>query len=310
MMRWGAAWMVSLLVMGGGLSWAQEWNTLQSTATPGNGAELDVNGYHSVSLVINMASTGTVQIKIKGDGNYGDLACTDLSDPAGALVTSVTASKNLVCSTGGLSKVQTPITAAGGTITVKARVSNVIIPGGGGGGGGGGTSVTEDAPHVSGEAIVPLGCRRNDVAASSAATDGDWATVNCDSSGRVRSTIDTAVAPTSFTPSDGCTLASEKINISSATTTTVVASIASNYIKVYGLFFRVGSSGANNVTVRDSTPTTLIDLLDFSAKESLFLPMQPTPWFSSAASTGLQIVTSTTAPVVGRVYYTQCTVAP
>lgn len=120
----------------------------------------------------------------------------------------------------------------------------------------------------------------------------------------------TAFAPTSFTPSDGCTLLSQKINISSATTTTVVSSVASNYIKVYGLFFRVGSSGANNVTVRDSTPTTLIDLLDFTAKESLFLQMQPTPWFASAASTGFQIVTSTATPVVGRVYYTQCTVAP
>lgn len=61
---------------------------------------------------------------------------------------------------------------------------------GGAGGGGGGVSVSEDAAHVPSEAIVPLGCRRKDVAASSAGTDGDWATVDCDSVGRVRTKPD------------------------------------------------------------------------------------------------------------------------
>ena len=190
-----------------------------------------------------------------------------------------------------------------------AQAAN-IGGGGAGSGGAGGVSVEEDAAHSNGESVVPIACRRIDTAATSAGASGDWATVDCDANGNMRVTIGTAVAPTNFTPSDGCTLASTTIDISSATTTTVVSSVASNYVKIYGLFFRVGSTGANNVTVRDSTPTSLIPLMDLTSKESLFLPMQPTPWFATAVSTSFQIVTSTAIPVVGRVYYTQCTTAP
>lgn len=82
------------------------------------------------------------------------------------------------------------------------------------GGAGGGVSVSEDAAHVPSEAIVPLGCRRKDVAASSAGADGDWATVDCDATGALRITggggsgggasmVDDAAftpAVTSFTP--------------------------------------------------------------------------------------------------------------
>ena len=151
--RWGFAGLLGLIVLGGGLASAQEWSTLQNTATPGNGAELDVSGYHSVSIVVEMASTGTVQFKVKGDGSYANLACTDLSDAAGGLVTSVTASKNLVCSTGGMTKIQTPIAAAGGNITVKAKVSNVIVSRGGGGGGGGG-GITTDIQDGAGDSVM------------------------------------------------------------------------------------------------------------------------------------------------------------
>ena len=316
-------WMILCVILWSSVAshaWAQKATSIEyqdvtihnSRTIVHDGAFVNVNQSNSVGFDVQISGTATVKFRVSGPGRFGwnDLTCSPSNSATG--VTSATATGFYQCNvaTGDVVSARLDVCTAC-TVSVVARTSTAIYGNsGGGGGGGGGTSVTEDAQHVSGEAIVPLGCRRNGVAASSAATDGDWATVDCDSSGRVRATIDTAVAPTSFTPSDGCTLASEKINISSATTTTVVSSIASNYIKVYGLFFRVGSSGSNNVTVRDSTPTTLIDLLDFSAKESLFLPMQPTPWFSSATSTGLQIVTSTTAPVVGRVYYTQCTVAP
>lgn len=120
------------------------WQTLQSTTGTGSGTELDINGYNSVSIDVEMTSTGTVTLKIKGDGSYRDLTCTSAGDTSAALVTSVTSSTQLVCSTFGLSKIQTPITANGGTITVKARVSNTMARRGSVGGGGGGSGDVTD----------------------------------------------------------------------------------------------------------------------------------------------------------------------
>lgn len=68
-------------------------------------------------------------------------------------------------------------------------------------GGTGGASVTEDAAHSAGESISPTGCRRIDTAASSAGTSGDWATLDCDSSGRLR-TIPTLNTPNGDTMVD------------------------------------------------------------------------------------------------------------
>lgn len=59
-------------------------------------------------------------------------------------------------------------------------------------------SSAEDTAHVDAEQIMRNGCRRIDTAASSAGTSGDWATVNCTSTGdlRVNTTTATAAAPT------------------------------------------------------------------------------------------------------------------
>lgn len=43
----------------------------------------------------------------------------------------------------------------------------------------------EDAAHTSGDILVPSGTKRTDTAASSAGTDGDYATLNTDSTGRL-----------------------------------------------------------------------------------------------------------------------------
>ena len=61
-----------------------------------------------------------------------------------------------------------------------------VSSGGGSGGGGSAPSVTEDASHSGGESLSPNGCRRIDTAASSAGTSGDWATLDCDDTGRLR----------------------------------------------------------------------------------------------------------------------------
>lgn len=47
------------------------------------------------------------------------------------------------------------------------------------------TGKAEDAAHTSGDIVVPAGTKRTDTAASSAGTDGDYATLNSDATGRV-----------------------------------------------------------------------------------------------------------------------------
>lgn len=115
---------------------------------------------------------------------------------------------------------EAPVTSS--SIDADHQALDVYVRGGGGVGGGGGVSVTEDAPHTSGEAIVPLGCRRKDAAASSAGTDGDWATVDCDSVGRVRTKPD-------FLTPNGDTLvddANDAIRITNVTVAAVGGNVA------------------------------------------------------------------------------------
>jgi len=52
-------------------------------------------------------------------------------------------------------------------------------------GGGGGTQYTEDAASAGGEALSLAGAVRRDTAASSSGADGDYSTINTDSSGRL-----------------------------------------------------------------------------------------------------------------------------
>lgn len=52
-------------------------------------------------------------------------------------------------------------------------------------GGAGGTQYTEDGASAGGESLTLAGAVRRDTAASSAATDGDYATINTDASGRL-----------------------------------------------------------------------------------------------------------------------------
>jgi hypothetical protein len=119
----------------------------------------------------------------------------------------------------------------------------------------------------------------------------------------------TAVAPTNFTPADGCDIARARINITS--TTTIVNALASNYVRIYGLFLRVGSAAANSVTIESTGGTDLLGgLYDFTAKESLFLPQGPNIYDLTPISEGLVLTLSGAEEVVGMLYYTQCDTAP
>ena len=99
-------------------------------------------------------------------------------------------------------------------------------------------------------------------------------------------------------------LLSAVINVSTATTTTLVASVTGKRIQVYAILIQ--SAGIQNVVFRDSTPTTLWPSTDLTARERLFLPLVADanyPYMITAVGTSFQVVTIAAVPVSGRVYY-------
>ena len=112
------------------------------------------------------------------------------------------------------------------------------------------------------------------------------------------------VAPASAQQfSSGLALKTTIINIAAATTTTVVAGVAGQKISVYGM--ELFCNGANNITILDSTPTTLVPIQAFVASQGSMRDLRFWPWFTTASGTGFQITTSKTAQCSGNVYYTQ-----
>lgn len=145
---WPTVLLVLIALMSGLVvpAWAQHaitpWYELQNTTGTGNGGEIDIEGYNSVGIVVEMSSTGTVALQAKGSGGtYKDLACTDLSDNTGQMVVVVSESKILQCNTAGMLHVQTPITANDGTILVKAMATTAVARRGGAGGGSSGDTL-------------------------------------------------------------------------------------------------------------------------------------------------------------------------
>ena len=161
---------------------------LQNAATSAvNGVAMPVSGYTSISVEVVISATATVTFQVSGPGLSGWVSrtCVLTSNTSGTLVTTATASGIYRCDVGGMVGFRASITSYGsGTVTVNARAL-VGDFGGGGGGGGGGTQYAEDAAHVSGDTGTVALSKRTDTAASSAGTDGDYATLNTDSTGRL-----------------------------------------------------------------------------------------------------------------------------
>lgn len=94
----------------------------------------------------------------------------------------------------------TPLPITGTAIDANHNGLDVNIVGGAGGGGGG-TQYTEDVASAGGESLTLSGAVRRDTAASSATTDGDYATINTDATGRLWTNTelpDAAAASDSF----------------------------------------------------------------------------------------------------------------
>ena len=78
----------------------------------------------------------------------------------------------------------TPLPITGTVIDANHNGLDVNIVGGSGGGSGG-TQYTEDGASAGGESLTLSGAVRRDTAASSSTTDGDYSTLNTDSTGRL-----------------------------------------------------------------------------------------------------------------------------
>ena len=93
----------------------------------------------------------------------------------------VLAQQEMRSSTKGAS---TPLPITGTVIDANHNGLDVNIVGGSGGGSGG-TQYTEDGASAGGESLTLSGAVRRDTAASSSTTDGDYSTLNTDSTGRL-----------------------------------------------------------------------------------------------------------------------------
>ena len=95
------------------------------------------------------------------------------------------------------------------------------------------------------------------------------------------------------------------INISTGTTTTLVTAVSGKRIKVWGIW--VQSAGTQTMKFQDGTPTILIPVIDFAARERLFIQQYdvPYPWFTTVAGAKLDVVTTQSVQLSGRLYYSQ-----
>lgn len=195
-------WMILALL--GVLSWSPayaatnavsayfETATLQNAAVAtGNGTAMPVDRFSSIGVQVTIAATATVAFEGSQDGTtWASKVCVSASNTSGTLVTSATSTGTYQCSVAGLALFRARISAwTSGAVTVTALATTAGFSGGGSGTG---VSVAEDAAHSSGESVSPIACRRKDTAATSAGTDGDWATVDCDANGAMRVRIDSS----------------------------------------------------------------------------------------------------------------------
>jgi hypothetical protein len=103
--------------------------------------------------------------------------------------------------------------------------------------------------------------------------------------------------------SSGLPLQRFKIDISTATTTTLVAAVANQTINVYGM--ELFCNGANSITILDSVPTTLVPIQAFTASQGVIRDLRSQPWFVATKGAGLTLTTSAAQQCSGMLYYTQ-----
>jgi hypothetical protein len=103
--------------------------------------------------------------------------------------------------------------------------------------------------------------------------------------------------------SSGLTLRRVAIDISTATTTTLVAAVANQTVNVYGMEFFC--SGTNGIIISDSAATVLVPTMTFTASQGVIRDLRSQPWFAGAKGTGITVTTSASQQCSGNLYYTQ-----
>jgi len=93
-----------------------------------------------------------------------------------------------------------------------------------------------------------------------------------------------------------------KISIASATTTTLVALVATKKIRVLSMYLI--STGANTVNLQSHVTTSNSDgLPGYAANGGIVLPFNPIGWFDTTAGEALDMVTSGSGQVSGQLSY-------
>lgn len=94
-------------------------------------------------------------------------------------------------------------------------------------------------------------------------------------------------------------LSAAVVNISSATTTPIVAAVASQTTRVHRM--RLNVAAAQSITVKDGSTT--LEVINFTAAGFLTYDFSSRPWYKTTANTALNFTTTTTGQVNGVVEY-------
>ena len=92
-----------------------------------------------------------------------------------------------------------------------------------------------------------------------------------------------------------------EINISSATTTAVIAAVSGQKIRIYSLV--LWAAAADTVVLKDGTTTINGAGFNFATQQGVHLKMEQRP-LQLTAGQAFNITTSTTGPLIGWVEYT------
>jgi hypothetical protein len=188
-----------------------------STATPtAVGADGD-------ATLLWLTQNGALNVADAGGSLTVDGTVT-VTDGSGAL--------NVIVDSGTLTTVSTvtSVTAIGTSVTPGTSAAHL--------------GKAEDAAHASGDTLVALATKRTDAAAASAGTDADYQTLNTDASGLLWTR--------GLDPCSGVAKQYIPINISTATTTELTASLAGASTHYYVCSINIGPvAGAQNIALVD-----------------------------------------------------------
>lgn len=188
-----------------------------------------------------------------------------------------------------------------------------------------GTSAThlgkaEDASHTDGDTGVFALTVRKDSVASTAGTDGDYAALTTDASGRLwvnvssnpvraRTTDAIAVADQTDAIMEGSTALTPKfviIDAASSGDNTILAAVASKKIRVISCL--LVAAGTVNVRFESgASGTALTGQMNLVANTGFCLPYNPAGWFQTGTNTLLNLELSAAISVDGMLTYIEVT---